>query len=39
VNWSEFREPEEMADMIKKEWESMQNIRHVDFDAHKYRAQ
>lgn len=31
VNWSEFRDPEEMATMIKEEWEKMQNIRVVDF--------
>jgi deoxyadenosine kinase len=31
VNWSEFRDPEEMAQMIKTEWEKMQNIRVVDF--------
>jgi len=31
VNWNEFRTPEEMAHAIKKEYETLQNVRHVDF--------
>jgi len=34
VNWAQFRDPQEVATMIKGEWEKMQSIHHVDFDAH-----
>jgi len=31
VNWNEFRDADEMAEMIQKEWSTMQQIRVVDF--------
>eukprot|EP00742_Colponemidia_sp_Colp-10_P009873 GILJ01010802.1.p1 GENE.GILJ01010802.1~~GILJ01010802.1.p1 ORF type:complete len:260 (-),score=26.44 GILJ01010802.1:189-938(-) len=39
VDWSNFRSPEEMAEMIKNEYSKMQNIRSVHFDSSpKYRS-
>jgi deoxyadenosine kinase len=32
VNWSKFRSAEEMAEMIKKEWQTMQNIHHITWE-------
>ena len=32
VNYSKFKTAEEMADIIKKEYESMQNVRKVDYE-------
>lgn len=31
VNWKEFKTPQEMAKLIKQEYQKMQNIRIVDF--------
>ena len=32
INYSKFKTAEEMAEIIKKEYESMQNVRKVDYD-------
>ena len=32
VNYSKFKTAEEMAEIIKKEYESMQNVRKVDYE-------
>ena len=32
VNYSKFKTAEEMAEIIKKEYESMQNVRKIDYD-------
>lgn len=33
VDYSQFRDAGEMADMVIKEYHTMSSIRHVDFDA------
>ena len=32
VNYSKFKSAEEMAEIIKKEYESMQNVKRIDYD-------
>ena len=32
INYSKFKTAEEMAEIIKKEYESMQNVRKIDYD-------
>ena len=32
INYSKFKSAEEMAEIIKKEYESMQNVRKIDYD-------
>ena len=32
VNYSRFKSAEEMAEIIKKEYESMQNVKKIDYD-------
>lgn len=34
VNWSEFRTPEEMADVIRREWAAISNIKKVCYEEH-----
>lgn len=31
VDWSAFQDPHKVAEMIKSEWERMQNIHSIDF--------
>jgi deoxyadenosine kinase len=31
VDWSSFQDPEKVAEMIKSEWQKMQNIHEIDF--------
>jgi deoxyadenosine kinase len=33
VNWSEFRSAEEMAEVIKKEWETIHNVHHIEWNT------
>ena len=35
VNWESFRTADEMANMIKREFENLQNIRPIDWKDHK----
>ena len=33
VDWSEFQDPEKVAQLIKEEWLKMQNIHNIDFKS------
>eukprot|EP00029_Vermamoeba_vermiformis_P001817 TRINITY_DN12038_c0_g1_i1.p1 TRINITY_DN12038_c0_g1~~TRINITY_DN12038_c0_g1_i1.p1 ORF type:complete len:212 (-),score=71.13 TRINITY_DN12038_c0_g1_i1:80-673(-) len=35
VNWSEFRSAEEMAEVIKKEWETIHNVHNIEWHTEK----